>query len=249
MSSADADRPAAPPPPEAATDESDGSDGAGPVHVWCYGDSLTEGMSRHEVRGGMAFYPYSDFLPEFSNGRLIGHCCGVSGETTEQILDRLASDKAVAGTQTTHPKYVVLLGGTNDVAHRVSVNEILGMLTTMATEAKRYGALPVFVSIPPLGARFPAGLGGPAAATRAELNAKIATVAAETFDRAPYVELHDAVAIARDKVTDDESAAYPVYRPEFDADGLHMTKAGYQLQAKLIAEAIVADLAAKAAPA
>ena len=233
--------------------------------VWCYGDSLTEGWSRNDATGGMAFYPYADWLPEASGGRLQGKCCGVSGELTREILRRLRRHLEEVGSDV-RGHFVVLLGGTNDLARGYTAEHVLANLQDMATLVVDSGARPVFVTVPPLGARFGVADGARAAALRSVLNAGIRALTAteggggRTFLDAPVVELHDAVAVPRVEAVavtgrqvedeDARSAVYPVFSPPCDADGLHMTRAGYQLLARMVSDAVLHCIAtARAAPA
>jgi lysophospholipase L1-like esterase len=70
---------------------------------------------------------------------------GISGQTTTQMLGRFLQD--VAGL---HPKAVLVLAGTNDIARGISVNGIEDNLTMIGDLAKAHGIKPLFASILPV---------------------------------------------------------------------------------------------------
>ena len=106
--------------------------------VAAVGDSIT---ARYRLS-----YSYPDLL-----GRWRGipvHNFGVSGDTTAQMLDRLA-DVLDSGPT---PQVVVILGGTNDIARGMPVDETLRNLQRIAERVRDSGRRPVLVCPPPSGA-------------------------------------------------------------------------------------------------
>ena len=73
---------------------------------------------------------------------------GVSGDTTAQMLDRLA-DVLDSGPT---PQVVVIMGGTNDIARDMPVEDTLRNLQTIAERVRDSGRRPVLVCPPPSGA-------------------------------------------------------------------------------------------------
>jgi len=111
---------------------------ADPASLAALGDSIT---ARYRLS-----YSYPDLL-----GRWRGipvHNFGVSGDTTAQMLDRLADVLDSGPTQ----QVVVIMGGTNDIALGVPVEETLRNLQTIAERVRDSRRRPVLVCPPPSGA-------------------------------------------------------------------------------------------------
>jgi lysophospholipase L1-like esterase len=70
---------------------------------------------------------------------------GISGQTTTQMLGRFLQDVAAL-----HPKAVLILAGTNDIARGIPVNGIEDNLTMMGDLAKAHGIKPLFAAILPV---------------------------------------------------------------------------------------------------
>jgi lysophospholipase L1-like esterase len=92
------------------------------------GDSITDAWRLNE------YFTGRDFVNR-----------GVGEQTTLQMLARFEQDVV-----SLNPKAVVVLGGTNDIAAGISVNQIEANLTTIADLAKAHGIKPVFASILPV---------------------------------------------------------------------------------------------------
>lgn len=72
---------------------------------------------------------------------------GISGQTSAQMLVRFTDDVI-----TLHPKAVVIMAGTNDVAHNdywVSPEKVVENIVAMCNIAKANGIIPIISSIPP----------------------------------------------------------------------------------------------------
>jgi lysophospholipase L1-like esterase len=92
------------------------------------GDSITDFWRLNE------YFPGRDFVNR-----------GISGQTTAQILGRFLPDVAAL-----RPAAVLILAGTNDLAHGITVQEIEDNLTAMGDLAKQHSIKPVFASLLPV---------------------------------------------------------------------------------------------------
>jgi acyl-CoA thioesterase-1 len=92
------------------------------------GDSITDAWRLNE------YFTGRDFVNR-----------GIGGQTTIQMLARFRQDVAAL-----NPKAVVVLGGTNDIAAGISVNQIEENLATIGDLAKSHGIKPIFASILPV---------------------------------------------------------------------------------------------------
>ncbi len=92
------------------------------------GDSITDAWRLNE------YFTGRDFVNR-----------GIGGQTTLQMIARFEQDVVSLS-----PKLVVVLGGTNDIAAGISVNQIEDNLTTIGDLAKAHGIKAVFASILPV---------------------------------------------------------------------------------------------------
>jgi lysophospholipase L1-like esterase len=92
------------------------------------GDSITDAWRLNE------YFTGRDFVNR-----------GIGGQTTQQMLARFRQDVA-----SVNPKAVVILGGTNDIAAGISINQIEDNLTMIGDLAKAHGIKVVFASILPV---------------------------------------------------------------------------------------------------
>ena len=86
------------------------------------------------------------FHPDFFNSN---NFCGrgISGQTSSQMLVRFTDDVIAL-----HPKAVVIMAGTNDVAHNeywVSPERVVDNIIAMCNIAQSNGIVPIISSIPP----------------------------------------------------------------------------------------------------
>ena len=87
-------------------------------------------------------YFHPDF---FSRHNFCGR--GISGQTSAQMLVRFTDDVIAL-----HPKAVVIMAGTNDVAHNeywVSPEQVVDNIIAMCNNAQSNGIVPIISSIPP----------------------------------------------------------------------------------------------------
>ena len=104
-----------------------------PVKVVFLGNSITDGWYKKRTE----FFKKNDFI-----GR------GISGQTTSQMLVRFQADIIDL-----HPRMVVILAGTNDIAQNngfISYKHILQNIKSMCELAKLHKIKPVLCSIPPV---------------------------------------------------------------------------------------------------
>ena len=87
-------------------------------------------------------YYHPDFFKENN------FCCrGISGQTSSQMLVRFSADVIAL-----HPKAVIIMAGTNDVAHNeyyVEPEQVVNNIIAMCQLAKANKITPVIASIPP----------------------------------------------------------------------------------------------------
>ena len=86
------------------------------------------------------------FHPEFfTSHNYLGR--GIGGQTSSQMLVRFKADVIDL-----HPKAVVIMAGTNDVAHNnywVEPDKVVDNIVTMCDMARANGIIPIISSIPP----------------------------------------------------------------------------------------------------
>lgn len=88
-----------------------------------------------------------DADPSFFNDNNFA-CRGISGQTTSHMLVRMRKDVVDL-----HPKYVVILAGTNDIAKNngfIEVDDIYGNIVSMCEIAKANKIKPVICSVLPV---------------------------------------------------------------------------------------------------
>ena len=96
------------------------------------GDSITDNWAKKDL----AFFNDNNFV-----GR------GISGQVTSQMLVRFRQDVI-----NLHPKYVVILAGTNDIALNngpISLENVLGNIISMCELAKLHKIKPILCSVLP----------------------------------------------------------------------------------------------------
>jgi lysophospholipase L1-like esterase len=179
------------------------------------GDSITEGWGmKNPDRGD--FFPGKPYVNR-----------GISGQTTPQMLVRFREDVLAL-----KPKVVVILAGINDIAGNTgpaTQEEITGNLASMAELARAEGIRVVLCSVLPA-IDFPWHKGlEPAPKVRA-LNAWIKDYSAK--NNFVYVDYYSAMADADGGM-----------KAGLASDGVHPTKAGYEIMAPLAEKGIAQALA------
>jgi acyl-CoA thioesterase-1 len=178
-----------------------------------FGDSITEGWSR-----GGDFFPGKPYVNR-----------GISGQTTPQMLVRFRQDVIAL-----HPKVVVILAGTNDIAGNTgpSTPEMIeDNLASMAEIAAANSIQVVLSSIlPAFDYPWRPGL---------QPAPKIAVVNEWMKE---YAKRHQHVYLDYYSAMVDERKGL---REQYGADGVHPNKAGYDVMAPLAERAIAETLRAK----
>lgn len=147
---------------------------------------------------------------------------GISGQTTPQMLVRFRADVIAL-----HPRVVVILGGTNDIAGNTgpsTLEMIEDNLASMAELARTNGIAVVMSSVTPV-RDYPWKPGLHPAQKIIALNAWMKDYAATHGDI--YVDYHSAM-------TDPDGGM----RSELSPDGVHPNEAGYRIMARLVEQAI-----------
>ena len=174
------------------------------------GDSITEGWHFDQ------FFPGRPYINR-----------GISGQTTPQMLVRFRQDVIDL-----HPKVVVILAGTNDIAGNtgpMTAEQTQGNLQSMAELAQASGIRVILSSIPP-SSRFSWAPAIRPADTILAINAWLRTYAASRgFE---FVDYHSAMK--------DAGNGLP---PNLSKDGVHPLPAGYAIMTPLVEAAIARTLA------
>jgi acyl-CoA thioesterase I len=189
------------------------------VLVVCFGDSLTAGFqspTRENPTG--ADTPYGDFLQHHLGKMARVRTSGICGELTDDMVRRFGCD-ALAH----RPRYVVILGGTNDLGWNTEPRTIMQNLTAMYEQTVAAGGVPVPVTVPSLrvmdaggsreGREWVAGH----LARRRELNGLILE----------YARTNGLTAVDLFVATSEPESQ--LLAAEYSNDGLHLTTAGYRL--------------------
>ena len=165
---------------------------------------------------------WAEFHPDFFSKN---HFCGrgIGGQTSAHMLVRFMADVIDL-----HPKAVVIMAGTNDVAHNdnyVDPEHVIDNIVAMCELARTHGIVPIISSIPPC-SRFPwrKEIVNPGQ-TIVDLN-KVLKAYAET-NNLVYVDYHAALA--------DENLGLPKTLSE---DGCHPNPDTYFTMEEMVLEAI-----------
>ena len=193
-------------------DEKLGPPAPGQDRVVFMGDSITEGWHFTGPDGSFNDKPYVNR--------------GISGQTSPQMLVRFRQDVVDL-----HPKVVVLLAGTNDIAGNtgpMTLEETEANLQSMAEIASANQIRVVLCSVLPA-YDFPWQPGMEPAIKVENLNAWIKKYAAEKGY--PYVDYHSAMKDQRDGLPE-----------KLSKDGVHPNLAGYAIMTPLVEDGIAKAL-------
>lgn len=186
---------------------------AGENRVVFMGDSITEAWHFTGPGGSFPGKPYINR--------------GISGQTTPQMLLRFRQDVIAL-----HPKVVVILGGTNDIAGNtgpMTLEQTENNLASMADLARANNIRVVFCSVLPA-FDFPWHPGLTPAPKVLALNAWLKNYSAEKGY--VYVDYHSAMKDARNGLP-----------PMLSGDGVHPLPAGYVIMARMVEDGIARALA------
>ena len=157
----------------------------------------------------------------FTANNFIGR--GISGQTTSHMLVRFRRDVIDH-----HPKYVVILAGTNDIAKNlgdISLENALGNIISMCELARANKIKPLICSVLPCDYFFwrPEVKGQEEEIVR--FNDMLKDYAKSA--KIPYVDYHSAMK--------NEKNGLP---KEYAEDGCHPTKEGYEVMKRIILKAL-----------
>jgi lysophospholipase L1-like esterase len=136
------------------------------------------------------------------------HNAGVPGDVTSQMLSRI--DKDVFAYK---PNAVFILGGTNDLGHRISQNTTIANLRAIINEARAKNVRVFLITIPPEDSAMAARIDS--------LNAAITHLG--NIYRIVVINIHDPL-----------STSAGAYVPKYTSDGLHFSNLGAQVVANTI---------------
>lgn len=103
------------------------------------GDSITHGggdISHHPADWEYDYQTYLSF-PAVNLGK--------SGDTSRQVAERFSQDVLPY-----HPKYLIILAGTNSLRSGTPAGDVIQDLTSIAEQALAAGIRPIFLTIPPI---------------------------------------------------------------------------------------------------
>lgn len=218
----------------------------GKIDILCFGDSLTLGyQSPTPEVPEYRETPYGMALQQRLGDRGLVAISGICGELTREMVERFSRD-----VLSREPRYVVILGGTNDLGAGCAPDQIMAHLRTMYTRAQEAGIIPVAVTVPSIRMAV-GGDDGPSSADdslvrqsigshlerRGLLNQQI-----EQFCRSMAIACVDAFRATMDPQT-------RLLAKRYSNDGLHLSTAGYELLAHLLWNQVFADIFAPHAPA
>ena len=162
------------------------------------------------------------FHPEFfTEHNFLGR--GIGGQTSAHMLVRFQSDVIDL-----HPKVVVIMAGTNDVAHNdfwVSPEQVVNNVISMCVLAKANGIIPIISSIPPCASFVWRPEIKDAAQTIVNINKSLRAYA--EANNIVYVDFHSALA--------DENMGF---QKELSKDGCHPNPDTYFQMEDMVMEAI-----------
>jgi len=205
------------------------------VRIVCFGDSLTAGFqspTREHPQGEST--PYGEWIQERigSAGQIF--ISGICGELTGEMVMRFRKDVLAH-----EPRFVVILGGTNDLGWNGPTHEIMRNLVKMYEQTLAAGGVPVPVTVPSLrvedagnsreGMEWVTGH----LDRRRELNALILEYA-----RTKNLQAVDLFTATAEPETD-------LLVREYSNDGLHLTTAGYRLFADLVYRQVLQPVLSK----
>ncbi|KAK1636653.1 GDSL-like Lipase/Acylhydrolase [Colletotrichum phormii] len=189
------------------------------LRIFCFGDSLTAGYSSY----GAVYHPYSIALTKLlamylPDTQIVATDNGMPGDVVSQGAFAQRFESEMSQTQY---DWVVILGGTNDLAYDVPPDRIFDSLRRVYDSAIAKGSKVLALTVPECSAK-----NEKLDARRRQLNNIIISHQSpnyHAFDLNPRIPYH--------ALTERECKRY------WD-DGLHLTPAGYDWMGAHIAEAL-----------
>ena len=189
--------------------------------VLCYGDSLTAGYVT-ESPYTHEYKPWAPLVAE-ALGVRVDHC-GMSGWTTQQMLEALDATAAADVCEERRPglrallrarayTHVVLMAGTNDLAFGGQPEEVVARLRALHEACHAAGVeRTVALTIPESAFSCPSATRFPSA--RRETNELLKAYAEGAAPGCAFVAM-------------DAEVPWTAKSPDWEPDGLHMSEAGY----------------------
>lgn len=174
-----------------------------PVAVFM-GNSITDNWARM----------HSEF---FTENNFVGR--GISGQVTAQMLVRFRAD-----VLNLHPKVVVILAGTNDIARNdkyVPVEHVVGNIISMVELAQAHGIKPIILSILPA-AKYP---------WRPEITDSTQQILQINAMLESYAKLNGVSYIDFFTLMKDENQGLP---KKYSPDGVHPNLEGYAIMEPIV---------------
>ena len=187
-------------------------------------DSIIESGNYPEVvfMGNSITEIWAIYHPDFfSSNNFCGR--GISGQTSAQMLVRFTADVI-----NLHPKAVVIMAGTNDVAHNtywVEPDKVVENIVAMCQLARANGIVPLIGSVPPCAAFVWNPSIKDAAQTIVDINKRLRAYA--EANGIVYVDYHSALADKRNGLP-----------KELSDDGCHPKPDTYYIMERLVLEKI-----------
>ncbi|MBQ3355106.1 MAG: capsular biosynthesis protein [Bacteroidales bacterium] len=148
---------------------------------------------------------------------------GIGGQTSAHMLVRFQSDVIAL-----HPKVVVIMAGTNDVAHNdfwVKPEQVVNNVISMCALARAHGIIPIISSITPCTSFV----------WRPEIKDAAQTIVNINKDLKAYAEANDIIYVDYHTAMADENMGLPKALSE---DGCHPNPDTYYLMEEMVVNAI-----------
>jgi len=192
--------------------------------IICFGDSLTAGYqtpTREHPTGRET--PYGELLQNWLGDAVRVRVSGICGELTSEMAMRFRRD-----VLTQRPRYVVILGGTNDLGWNARPPDIMRNLLKMYELSQAERVIPVPVTVPSI--RIQSDGSGPDAEAWIEGHLERRRQLNELIVR--YADSKRLVSIDLFSATAEPETGH--LAAQYSNDGLHLTTAGYRRLAELL---------------
>lgn len=192
--------------------------------IICFGDSLTAGYQAptREHPTGLET-PYGDLLQNWLGDAIRVRVSGICGELTSEMAMRFRRDVLAH-----RPRYVVILGGTNDLGWNAQPPDIMRNLLKMYELSQAERVIPVPVTVPSI--RIEGDGSGPDAQAWIEGHLERRRQLNELIVR--YADSKQLVSIDLFSATTEPETGQ--LAAQYSNDGLHLTTAGYRRLAELL---------------
>lgn len=110
-----------------------------PWEVAIFGDSISHGGGHLSFSPADMAYSYESYL-DFPSINL-----SESGNTSAMMVDRFERDVLPF-----HPKYLLIMGGTNSLRGGVSADSVISDLKEIQAKARENGIIPILLTLPPI---------------------------------------------------------------------------------------------------